>query len=283
MQLEDIKRFDSEVFAENDSKSYTEFKEKFKPKRTTDDCYTPDNIYEIVADYVANEYGKDKDNFVRPFYPGGDYQNYDYPTNCTVVDNPPFSILASIVDWYNEHKIDYFLFAPELTILGYARKANCIITDCQMVYENGAKINTGFVTNMGEYKVKICSELNKRLNEANKENRKSKNKQPKYEYHDNALTIARLKRLACARGNFAIKKESCHFVRRLDSQKESGTVIYGGGLLISDKCAAELKATELKAAERKAAERKAAELKAEDTATVWEISEREREIINTLT
>ena len=32
--------------------SYEEFVEKFKVKKTTDDCYTPPAIYYVVLDYV---------------------------------------------------------------------------------------------------------------------------------------------------------------------------------------------------------------------------------------
>ena len=39
---------------------YDGFVEKFKPKKTTDDCYTPQIVYEAVADWVANEYDLDK-------------------------------------------------------------------------------------------------------------------------------------------------------------------------------------------------------------------------------
>ena len=56
---------------------YEGFVEKFKPKLTTDDCYTPTIVYEAVADWTAKEYGLDKSNFVRPFYPGGDYAEHD--------------------------------------------------------------------------------------------------------------------------------------------------------------------------------------------------------------
>ena len=48
---------------------------KFEAKRTTDDCYTPDVVYDAVAEWVASEYNVSRANFVRPFYPGGDYQN----------------------------------------------------------------------------------------------------------------------------------------------------------------------------------------------------------------
>ena len=76
------------------NKTYEELVESAKPKLTTDDCYTPENIYSVVRDYVAERYGLDPGTFVRPFYPGGDYQAEDY-TGKVVVDNPPFSILRN--------------------------------------------------------------------------------------------------------------------------------------------------------------------------------------------
>ena len=54
-------------------------------------------------------------------------------------------------------------------------------------------------------------------------------------------------------------------MRDLDSQRKFKKGIFGRGYLISGKKAAELKAAELKAAEH-----------------VWELSEREKEIIKTL-
>lgn len=41
------------------NESYEEFVDKFKPKLTTDDCYTPPAVYEAVADWAASEYGAD--------------------------------------------------------------------------------------------------------------------------------------------------------------------------------------------------------------------------------
>ena len=65
--------------------------------------------------------------------------------------------------------------------------------------------------------------------------------------------------------DFAIKRENGYFMRDLDSQRKFKKSIFGNGYLISGKKAAELKAAELKAAEN-----------------VWELSEREKEIIKTL-
>ena len=35
---------------------YDEFVNKFKPKKTTDDCYTPELVYNAVRDWVIEEY-----------------------------------------------------------------------------------------------------------------------------------------------------------------------------------------------------------------------------------
>jgi len=57
---------------------YDDFIKKFKPKKTTDDCMTPPEIYEIVKDWACREYGIDPAKVVRPFWPGGDYEHFDY-------------------------------------------------------------------------------------------------------------------------------------------------------------------------------------------------------------
>ena len=94
--------------------NYEEFVEKFKPKKTTDDCYTPPIVYDAVLDWVRKNIIGDRP-VVRPFYPGGDYKNYDYPEGSVVVDNPPFSIFAKICDFYVARSIPFFLFAPGMT------------------------------------------------------------------------------------------------------------------------------------------------------------------------
>lgn len=51
--------------------AYEDFVEKFKPKKTTDDCYTPTLVYDAVRDWACEKYGIDSAFIVRPFYPGG--------------------------------------------------------------------------------------------------------------------------------------------------------------------------------------------------------------------
>lgn len=35
------------------NETYEEFVEKFKPKKTTDDCYTPPEVYKLIKDWVV--------------------------------------------------------------------------------------------------------------------------------------------------------------------------------------------------------------------------------------
>ena len=80
------------------SKTYDELVEKFKPKKTTDDCMTPPQVYDVVRDWACREYNINPERIVRPFWPGGDYENFDYPDGCVVLDNPPFSIISKICE-----------------------------------------------------------------------------------------------------------------------------------------------------------------------------------------
>lgn len=148
--------------------NYDEFVAKFnkeKPK-TTDDCYTPPEIYEVVLDWANENLNIGDRPIVRPFYPGGDFENFDYPDNCVVVDNPPFSIFAKILKWYNVRGIDFFLFAPSLTSI--REDVTFVSVDADIIYENGALVNTSFVTNMmGNLLCITAPELNEKINEAN--------------------------------------------------------------------------------------------------------------------
>ena len=135
---------------------YKAFVEKFKAKKTTDDCYTPPNVYDAVADWAAAEYHADKARFVRPFYPGGDYERFDYPEGCAVVDNPPFSILSKIIAFYARRDISFFLFAPALTLFSSSSSsATCIPCGVSITYENGAQVPTSFVTNMDDRSIRV--------------------------------------------------------------------------------------------------------------------------------
>ena len=246
---------------------YKAFVEKFKPKKTTDDCYTPENVYEAVRDWAVQEYGLHGREIVRPFWPGGDYERYEYPEGCVVIDNPPFSILSNICRFYDARGIDYFLFAPSLTLFGINRgQCNYVVADADITYQNGATVQTGFVTKLGEYKVTLSGALHRLVKAANKANTKAVNQLPVYTYPHNVINAAQLQKIVCRGIDLRIRQEDATFIRAMDAQRAEGKAIYGGGFLLSSMAAAE------KAAAEKAAAEKAA-------ATRWPMSEREKEII----
>lgn len=50
---------------------YDEFIKKFEQNRTTDDCFTPPEVYNAIKNWVCNRYNINPDSIFRPFYPGG--------------------------------------------------------------------------------------------------------------------------------------------------------------------------------------------------------------------
>ena len=251
---------------EDVNEEYKAFTEKFKPKKTTDDCYTPENVYKAVLDWVVAEYGIDENNVVRPFWPGGDYERYEYPEGCTVVDNPPFSIISKICRAYQQAGVKFFLFAPYLTNFSTQTKGvTHILVDEGITYENGACIDTAFLTNLQPgIEIRTAPTLRSAISEANKVNlRKNRKELPKYKYPPNVVTATMIGYLSKHGQDFQIPSNQCFFIRGTESQKKVGKGIFGHGYLISEKAAAE------KAAAEKAAAEKAAAIE-------WELSERRR-------
>ena len=255
----------------DDDEEYQEFLSKFEAKKTTDDCYTPDNVYEAVKKWCFDRYGLAGKKIVRPFYPGGDYQNENYSGNIVVLDNPPFSIISEICEFYTERNIPFFLFAPTLTLLGIARGTmNYVACGAGVTYENGAVVSTSFVTNLGDKKIIASSELRDTIEEANKENlRKLHRELPKYSYPNEVLTATMLCYLAAHDTSIEIDADDVYFIRALDSQKDEGKGLFGSGFLLSEKAAAEKAAAEKAAAEKV-------------NTNIWELSEREIQIIKGL-
>lgn len=247
-----------------DTEESLAFEEKFKPKKTTDDCYTPPEIYEVIKDWACSEYNIDPAKVVRPFYPGGDYEKFDYSGGKVVVDNPPFSILTQICEFYVENDVPFFLFCPTLTGFGSKRLAmkTChLICGCKIIYENGASVNTSFVTSYGgDVVAKTVPDLREIVDAKVDEIRDRETADlPNYEYPDEVITAAMMGRWSKYGVEFEVRRSDCLPISKLDSQEESGAAIYGGGLLLSERAAAERAA-----------------------ATKWELSPREIELVRSL-
>lgn len=248
---------------------YEGFVEKFKPKKTTDDCYTPPMVYEAVKDLACRRYGIDPACTVRPFWPGGDYERFDYPAGTVVLDNPPFSCLAKIVRFYAERQIPYFLFAPGLTALGLTRHgAGIVYADSRITYHNGAVVNTAFATSYGPNVVEISPDLGEAIKVAQQKGRTIK--RTVYQYPPNLLTTQGV--LALARNDvpYVLPRREAVFIRALDAMRAEKKEAFGGALLISDAAAA-----------RKATAEQAF-VRDELPTKVWHLSEREQDIIQEL-
>lgn len=251
---------------------YDGFVNKFETKKTTDDCYTPAEVYDCVLNYVRAKVDITGCEIVRPFYPGGDYENYDYPKGCVVIDNPPFSIITQITKYYQSVGIKFFLFAPHLTLFGAGLYATSIVCGADVTYENGAIVKTSFVSNLfGHTKVIGDPALLKVLEKINE---RDKVNLPKYRYPDEVLTVSAVQWIISRGIYYEVSASNCEHIRALDSQRKLKKSIFGSGFLLSKKAAVEKAAVEKAAAEKAAAEKA--------TAIVWELSDKEREIVNEL-
>lgn len=238
------------VTSQNKAKfeDYDGFVEKFKSKKTTDDCYTPSKVYDAVLSFVGTLADTANRPIVRPFYPGGDYEHFDYPENCIVVDNPPFSIYSNIVRFYLEKGIDFFLFAPQLSAFVSYADCSYIITDSSIIYENGANVKTSFTTNLlKDIRIWLCPELRKLIADAQENDKPILGKNT---YPMNVVSSAILGKVVCRNVELKIRKDESLYVSNLDSLRAEGKKIFGSAFLLSERAAAERAAAERAAAER---------------------------------
>ncbi len=242
---------------------YEAFVEKFKPKKTTDDCYTPPAVYEAVKVWALEEYPDWQGRpVVRPFWPGGDFERFDYPEGCVVIDNPPFSIYAKIVRWYCERGIPFLLFAPGLTAGVFGADVTYIVVDVSITYENGAVVNTNFVTNHpGECRVATCPDLRVRLDEVNKILKQTK-PQPLLSYPSCVTSISMLNKIGHNGIPLEIRKDECEYIRKVGEKQ-----IYGAGFILSEEAKRRAEEAKRRAeeAKRRAEEAKRSVIELTDT------------------
>ena len=249
---------------------YEGFVEKFEPKKTTDDCYTPQPVYDEVLKFVGELTDLTGREIVRPFWPGGDFERHHYPKGCIVVDNPPFSIYAKIVRFFLAHHIDFFLFAPALTQTVMGAEVCYVICMAEVTYENGAVVRTSFTTNLvPDKRVIVSGSLYRRIIDAQARDQK---KYTKYEYPDSIITCATMGKIAARGVDFEIPSHSCCYVRRLDNMPGKNG-LFGAGFLLSDT------ATAVKMdAERRARDIKDEGRPGEETVKI-ELSQREKAVV----
>jgi hypothetical protein len=185
------------------------------------------------------------------------------------------------------------MFAPTLTLFSSISRT-CTALPCALavIYENGASVNTSFLTNLEPKHIRLRSapKLHAMVQAGIDEYVKSLRKSlPKYSYPPHIITSAWVGALSRLGIEFSVPVDESESISGLDSQKESGKAIFGKGYIVSDAVKAEREKAEREKAEREKAEREKAERekaereKAErEKAERWELSDRELAIIKRL-
>lgn len=206
-------------------KGYNDFVAKFDRKKTTDDCYTPPEVYDVVLQWVKeNMLILNADRIVRPFKPGGDYLAEEYGENVVVIYNPPFSIYSRIIENYERLGVLFFLFAPALTtFVKSAKTVSYIIAGCTITYANGAKVKTNFVTNLPDTpKIIISHDLKTAIENAQRAQKKTVTKTTIPAPY---LSSAQLCKFANV-GNFELNIKHEYITHNHDRRKIFGSAVH---------------------------------------------------------
>jgi uncharacterized protein YciI len=277
---EELQFIDKKVIKTNLFSNYDAFLDKFEDKKTTDDCYTPKEVMDIILDYVNKKYSLNGKKIIRPFYPNGDYESIDYTDEMVVIDNPPFSIITKICKYYIKNNVKFFLFCPHLTAFTSDIDCTHIIASADITYENGATIKTAFVSNIfGDIKIIGDADLHQKFKELQL---RDKINLPKYEYPNNIITVSKVSYCVEKGINLTFDKKDLKHYKGMDAQKKHGKVLFGGGFICSDKAAAEAAQAAAEAAQAAAEAAQAAAEAKKNNVIIWELSEKEKEIIKSL-
>lgn len=212
---------------------YESYIAKFRDlPKTTDDTYTPPDVYEAVLQYLREE-GKltDAHTILRPFYPGGDYERAEYPENGIVIDNPPFSMFSKICKFYTARHIPFFLFGPGMTIACVSTYATAVIINCGVTFENGATVRLNFASSLfPDVAMMTAPRLNDLIRACPSQNQKKE--LPIYDTPDELLSVSDLQTICNGGIDFAVRRSECVRVRSLDLHPKRGG-LFGDHFLIA--------------------------------------------------
>lgn len=212
---------------------YESFLAKFADNpKTTDDCFTPKDVYEAVVQYVGTIVDLSDKQILRPFFPGGDYEHADYPDNGIVIDNPPFSMFLPIVKFYTARDIPFFLFGPGMTIVWASKYCTVLCINNNIVFENGASVACNFASNLFDDIVAMTAPLLSELI-AKCKSQNTKQKQSQYIYPANMLCVSDLQAICKGGIDFAVKRSETHMIDKMDLHPKKCN-IFGTRFLISD-------------------------------------------------
>lgn len=197
--------------------------------KTTDDCNTPQDVYNAIVQWLTEEGKITADTtIVRPFFPGGDYVNTDYPPGAVVVDNPPFSKFMKIVRFYSSKSIPFFLFGNGMSILSASKYCTAIAIARGIIFDNGANVRANFASNLfGDIMAMTAPRLQQLISACPSQQRGDKNKATKLRFPDEVLRVSELHTIANGGGSFIVRRDEGVVV-----SKPCGQDAFGYSILI---------------------------------------------------
>lgn len=216
---------------------YEAWLSSFDTPHTTDECHTPEPLYKAVLNYFIKKYNLQDKSIIRPFYPGGDFENYPYKEGDVVIDNPPFSLTAKIIRFYTSNNIPFITFLPAQTCLHYAPLCTLIIPREQMTFSNGATIAVAFATNLTpDIVLESDPELEEILKQVERERRQTKTR-PSYIYPPETLSFSEIATFSNAGVAYTLPREEyLTLIKKLN-----GRELFAIRAVISDKEAEKVK------------------------------------------
>lgn len=230
------------------AESYADFIRKFakttKSEPTSDDCYTPPEIYDAVASWAVARFHLSGVPLVRPFYPGGDYERAEYPQDCVVLDNPPFSLMSQIVRFYSQRGIRFFLFCDGKTLFKPGIDGlTYVVVNAKIRYNGCADVRTGFVTNLDpDHRLILSGTLSAALRAASP---KSCQPLPRLVYPSRVVTPTTLRKYVVLDQDIDIPASECSPV----VPTFGGRHLVGGSIFLSEAQAERLRISRDSAAE----------------------------------
>ena len=233
---------------------YESFLAKFADNpKTTDDCFTPKDVYEAVVKYVATVIDMSDKVVLRPFFPGGDYENAEYPENGVVIDNPPFSLFTKIC--------------------GCKYGCTAVMVDNNIVWDNGAVVRVDFASNLfGDIMAMTAPKLRQMLAACPSQN--VKKSLPSFAYPPEVVRVSDFHVICNGDVEYALHRSECAITKKLDRKNR----MFGDFFLASTEKGEAKEAARLRAQE-------VARLRVQEAArnaVTVELSPRERRIIERL-
>ena len=201
--------------------------------KTTDDTFTPRDVYEAVVQYVSEVYDMTDKVILRPFFPGGDYENAEYPENGVVIDNPPFSLFTKICRFYTAREIPFFLFGPGMTIGSCTKYCTAVITGGSGIeFTNKALVRCNFASNLfGDTLIMTAPRLLELIEACPSQTQKAN--LPCYEYPEEMLSVSAMQTIGGGGVEFAVKRSEAVVIRGLDEHPKGKEALFGDHWLIS--------------------------------------------------